>query len=71
YAGFLIKPENLTGAYSIVDFSLSYNAVKNWYLNFYANNALDEHYYTMVQADGAVVFPGSPRTMGVILNVRF
>ncbi|MBN1627063.1 MAG: TonB-dependent receptor [Deltaproteobacteria bacterium] len=71
YAGFLIKPENLTGAYSIVDFSMSYNAVKNWSLNFYANNALNEHYYTMVQADGAVVFPGSPRIMGLTLNVRF
>lgn len=71
YAGFLIKPENLAPAYSIVDFTMSYNAANNWSLNFYANNALDEHYYTMVQADGRVVFPGIPRMMGLTLNVKF
>jgi iron complex outermembrane receptor protein len=71
YAGFVILPYNLAPSYGILDFTMNYTASKGWTLNFYANNALNEHYYTVVQADGAVVFPGSPRRIGATLNVRF
>ena len=72
YLGFVIKPEYLGPSYSIVDFTMSYNAAKSWSLNFYANNALNKHYYVNTQNMGAlVVFPGSPRIIGATWNLRF
>jgi len=71
YLGFLIKPVNLAPAYSIVDFTVNYTASKSWSLNFYANNALNKHYYTNIQADGTVYFPGEPRKVGATLNIKF
>jgi iron complex outermembrane recepter protein len=71
YAGFIISDANLAPAYGIVDFTMSYTASKSWSLNFYANDALDKHYFTMIQGAGTVVFPGEPRKVGATLNVKF
>jgi len=73
YLGYLIVPANLGPAYSVLDFTMSYFSVKNWSLNFYANNALNEHYYngSVQQGPNTMVFPADPRTYGVTLNVKF
>jgi iron complex outermembrane receptor protein len=73
YLGYLIVPSNLGPAYSVVDFTMSYYAAKSWSLNFYANNALNEHYYNGSVQHGpeTVLFPADPRTLGLTLNVKF
>jgi iron complex outermembrane recepter protein len=73
YLGYLIVPSNLGPSYSVVDFTMSYNAAKSWSLNFYVNNALDEHYYngSVQHGPDTMVFPADPRTVGATLNVRF
>jgi iron complex outermembrane recepter protein len=73
YLGYLIVPSNLGPAYSVVDFTMSYNAAKSWSLNIYANNALDEHYYngSVQHGPDTFIFPADPRTVGATLNVRF
>jgi len=72
YYGTLISDDTHGPAYTIVDVYLTYNTTRNWSLNIYANNALDEHYYSgSVQQATMVYFAGSPRTTGVTLNVKF
>jgi iron complex outermembrane recepter protein len=72
YYGTLISDDTLGPAYSIVDVSLNYSSGKNWSLNLYSNNALNEHYYTgSVQQATLVYFPGNPRTTGLTMNVKF
>jgi iron complex outermembrane recepter protein len=73
YLGYLIVPSNLGPSYSVVDFTMSYNAAKSWSLNFYVNNALDENYYngSVQHGPDTMVFPADPRTVGATLNVKF
>jgi iron complex outermembrane receptor protein len=73
YLGYLIVPSNLGPAYAVLDFTMSYYSVKNWSLNFYANNGLNKHYYngSVQQGPNTMVFPADPRTMGLTLNVKF
>jgi iron complex outermembrane recepter protein len=73
YASFLVLPENLAPAYSVVDASVNFTSTKNWYINFYANNALDEHYYTGSAQAGPELryFVADPRKMGVVFNIKF
>jgi len=72
YFGTLISDDTLGPAFSIVDVGMSYSSSKSWSLNFYCNNALNEHYYTgSVQQATMVYFPGNPRTAGVTLNIKF
>lgn len=73
YLGYLIVPSNLGPAYSVVDFTMTYNSTKDWSLNLYANNALNEHYYTgsVQQGPNTMVFPADPRTVGLTLNIKF
>lgn len=73
YLGYLIVPSNLGPSYSVVDFQMNYVAEKFWSLNFYINNALDEHYYNGSVQHGpeTVLFPADPRTVGATLNIKF
>jgi|GEM_PF-1808141 len=72
YMGTLISDDTLAPSFSVADIGINYTSSKSWSLNFYCNNALDEHYYTgSVQQRTLVYFPGSPRTAGVTLNVKF
>ena len=73
YYGTLPLAINLGPAYSIVDFTMTYTSTKSWSLNLYANNALNEHYYTSTVTHGPnlIYFPANPRTMGLTLNIKF
>jgi len=74
YVGVTISDECWAPEYDIVDLSIAYASPKGWTLNFYCNNALDEHYYTAINGAGSQnvsYSPGTPLTAGVILNVNF
>jgi iron complex outermembrane receptor protein len=73
YASFLVLESNLAPAYSVVDASLNYTSTKNWYINIYANNALNEHYYTGSAQAGPELryFVSDPRKMGAVFNIKF
>jgi len=73
YASFLVLPANLAPAYSVVDASINYTSSKNWYINFYANNLLNEHYYTGSAQAGPQLryFVSDPRKMGAVFNIKF
>jgi iron complex outermembrane recepter protein len=69
YFGLASTADALGPAYAILDLAMNYNSGKSWTLNFYANNALNEHYYTMSFSSN--YFVGNPRTTGITFNVKF
>jgi len=74
YVGVFVSDETWAPEYEVVDVSLVYASPKNYTLNFYCNNALDEHYYTAINGAGTENISysvGTPLTAGVVLNVRF
>ena len=74
YYGPMPLPGNKGPAFAVCDVTMSYTSAKSWSMNFYANNALNNHYYTgsTQQGNGNIVlFPASPRAMGLTLNIKF
>ena len=74
YYGTMPLPGNQGPAYGVSDFTMTYTSTKSWSLNLYVNNLLNERYYTgsTQQGDGTIVlFPASPRTAGLVLNIQF
>jgi len=74
YYGTQPLPGNLGPSYGVCDFTMAYTSTKSWAMNFYANNALNKHYYTgsVQQGDGTIIyFPSSPRAMGLTLKIAF
>jgi iron complex outermembrane recepter protein len=69
YYGMAVTKTAMGPAYAVLDFMLTYDSAKSWTLNFYANNALNKHYFTMSFSDN--YFMGNPRTMGVTMKVKF
>ena len=59
-------------SYQLTDLNLSYN-FKNFTLNTYVNNVLNEKYYTNLikGAAGAYVYPQAGRTFGLELEAKF
>jgi iron complex outermembrane receptor protein len=74
YVGVFVSEETWSPSYEVVDVSIAYASTSSWTLNFYCNNALDEHYYTAINGAGSsnVSYAiGTPLTAGVIWNVNF
>jgi len=73
YSSFLVLPQYLSPAYSVLDVSVNYTSTKNWYINFYANNALNEHYYTGSAQAGPELryFVADPRKVGAVFSLKF
>lgn len=73
YYSVLPQEGSLGPAVDVCDFTMAYTAVKGWYLNFYANNALNKHYYSSMRVaeSDTKLYMSSPRVMGVILNIKF
>ena len=59
-------------SYQLTDLNLSYK-FKNFTLNTYVNNVLNEKYYTNLikGAAGAYVYPQAGRTFGLELEAKF
>jgi iron complex outermembrane recepter protein len=73
YMGTIVIPSNLAPSYAVMDAGVTYTSAKNWTLNFYANNALNKHYYSGSVSAGPELryFPGNPRQMGATFNLKF
>jgi iron complex outermembrane recepter protein len=72
YSGIMAIPSMLTPSYSVADASLNFTSTKNWYLNIYANNVFNNHYYTEVFSAGPQlrVYPGAPLQLGIVFNMK-
>lgn len=74
YVGVFTSDDTWSPAYDVVDVTIAYASPKNWSLNFYCNNALNENYYTGINGggtDNVSYVVAAPLTAGMILNVRF
>jgi len=74
YVGVFVSDDTWSPSYEVVDLSVAYASTGAWSLNFYCNNALDEHYYTAINQAGSAnqsYSVSAPLTMGVLMNIKF